>query len=185
VSYNTKKAQHPIDKLIFELVETERKANHSEIKQIITHIAQAPFSRHPTKIDRRLVGRRYLGRVLKPTAKLPSIEAHLLKRIYVEQQWSEGTTLEKYISDLRQAVKHPESHIWTYEHRGCPCVGILTPSSVQDAPNPEDFIFVVYNACFGVIATGFQASGIEAIPSLSLFQKRLIQQKGGDNNGQS
>lgn len=177
------KAQRPIDRLIFELVATERKASNSEIKQIIAHIAQSPFSRHPIKIDRRLIGRTYLGRVLEPTTRLPSIEAHLLKRVYVEQQWDEGTTLEKYINDLRHAVKHPASLIWTYEHRGAPCVGILSPSQVQDAPNPEEFIFVVYNARFGVIMTGFQASGIDAIPSLSLFQKRLVQQKGGDNNG--
>ncbi len=152
------KVQHPIDRLIFELVVTGRKASHSEIKQIIAHIAQASFSRHAIKIDRRLIGRVYLGQVLEPTTKLPSIETHLLKRIYVEQQWNEGTSLEKYISDLRHAVKHPASHIWTYEHRGAPCVGILAPSHVQGAPNPEEFIFVVYNARFGVIATGFQAS---------------------------
>jgi len=175
------KIQHPIDRLIFELVATERKASCSEIKQITTHIAQAP--RHPIKIDRRLVGRTYLGRVIEPTTRLSSIEAHLLKRVYVEQQWNEETTLERYVRDLRHAVKHPESLIWTYEHRGAPCVGILSPSHVQNVPNPEEFIFVVYNVRFSVIMTGFQASGIDAIPSLSLFHKNLVQQKGGDNNG--
>jgi len=175
------KVQHPIDRLIFDLVASERKASHSEIKKIIAHIAQAPFSHHPIKIDRRLVGRAYLGQVLEPTTRLPSIEAHLLKRVYVEQQWNEETTLEKYVSHLRQAVKHPASLIWTYEHRGIPCVGILSPSHVQNAPNPEKFIFVVYNAGFGVIMTGFQASGIDAIPSLILFPQNLVQQKGGYN----
>jgi hypothetical protein len=149
-----------IDALIVELIESGRRATDDELSQIV---AQAPFASRPVRISPRL--RDKFAAVLgKPVARqLPSVEFHLLKRIHLEQQWPVGTTARQYVTDLHFAVRHPAARIWTFEYRTEPIVGFLAPSHIQNAPKPEAFVFVAYNARYRTITTDFQASGSGAI----------------------
>jgi len=106
-----------IDALIIELIESGRQATDEELSQIMAHVAQAPFASQLVRVSPRL--RDELVVVLgKPVARqLPSIEFHLLKRIYLEQQWPVGTTARQYVTDLHLAVRHPAAQIWTFEYR--------------------------------------------------------------------
>jgi hypothetical protein len=102
-----------INQLVLNLIATGRQATDDELAAIITHLTQAPFatylSRVPTKL-RRLLSQ---GEVSVPR-KLSSLEIHLFKRIYMEQQWPIGTTAVQYVADLQQAICHPNIHVWTY-----------------------------------------------------------------------
>lgn len=163
------------DALIVELVESGRQATDGELSHIVAHVAQASFASRPVRISPRL--RDELAVILgKPVdRRLPSIEFHLLKRIHLEQQWPVGTTAKQYLTDLHLAVRHPAARIWTYKYRAEPMVGFLAPSQVQNAPKPEAFVFVAYNARYGAITTGFQASGPSAI--FGRKHQRLMQHR--------
>jgi len=164
-----------IDALIIELIESGRQATDEELSQIVAHVAQAPFASRLVRISPRL--RDAFAAALGKTVprRLPSIESHLLKRIHLEQQWPVGTTARQYVTDLHLAVRHPATRIWTYAYRTEPMGGFLAPSQVQDAPQPEAFVFVAYNARYGAITTGFQASGPSAI--FSKEHQRLMQHR--------
>jgi hypothetical protein len=152
-----------IDQLIKKLIANHKLANGLELQKIITHVAQAPFSSRLVKINRWL--RRELSSrgVEVPRGKQPSIEVHLLKRIYFDGQWLPHTTVTQFTNDLHLAVQHSNVQIWTYRWLGESFAGFLSPSHVQNVPNPEAFIFVAYSADYSTIKTGFQASSAEAI----------------------
>lgn len=82
---------------------------------MIAHVAKAPFATYLARVPNDL--RRALEQKdITAPAKLPSIEWHLLKRIYDEQQWPETTTVDRYITDLHQSILHPTVGIWTYQY---------------------------------------------------------------------
>ena len=164
-----------IDALIVELIEAGRLATQDELSQIVAHVAQAPFASRPVRISPRLRGEFVTVLGKRVAKRLPSVEFHLLKRVHLEQQWPVGTTARQYVADLYLAVRHPAVRIWTYEYHGEPMVGFLAPSQVQNAPKPEAFVFVAYNARYGAITTGFQASGPNAV--FGKEHQRLMQQR--------
>jgi len=152
-----------VAQLILTLINTNRQATDEELQQIIDHTTQAPFSSRLLKINwwlrQELADRGFQV----PSERLPSVEIHLLKRIHLDRQWPPGTTVVQFVADLHQAMRHPDMHVWTYRWLGEAFAGFLTPSHVQNVPNPEAYIFVAYSADHGVITTGFQASSPEAI----------------------
>lgn len=166
-----------IPELIQELVGLPRRALSEEVDNTIRWAADLPFSDRPVRPDPLLIGHSYRGVEITPATRLPSVEAHLLKRIYVEEQWPPETTATQYVADLHQAIRHPEAHIWTYRLFNLPFVGFLAPSHVRNVPKPEPFIYVACNAPDGRITTGYQASSIEAIPALTKFAESLVSQR--------
>ena len=152
-----------VDQLIITLIETGRQASEEELDRIIEHVAQAPFASHPVKISGWLREELRKHQLQVTQARMSSIKLHLLKRIYVDRQWPPQTSPERFVVDLHKAVRHPDVRVWTYKFRGEPYIGFLSPSHVQDVANPEKFIYVAYSPRYGVIITGYQASGPEAI----------------------
>ena len=151
-----------VNALIQELVRSLRKATAIEIEAVIAHVAKAPFATYLARVPNDL--RRALEQKdIAAPAKLPSLEWHLLKRIYDEQQWPTTTTADRYITDLQQSILHPAVGIWTYQYFSRPCVGFLAPSHIQDAPLPLPYLFVVYDPQYGTITTGYQASGLSTV----------------------
>ena len=147
-----------VDDLIQELVATSRLGTVGEVDSIIAHVGQAPFAAYLARVPKEL--RTLLeSQGIQVLVKLPSVEWHLLKRVYDEQQWPVGTTVEGYVDDLHRAVQHPDVGVWTYRYYGRPYVGFLAPSHVHGAPYLLPFIYVAYDPQFGVITTGYQASG--------------------------
>ena len=146
------------DKIILELVATLRFAAEDEIATLIAHVAQAPFASYLARVPNEL--RQLLAQHnVQTPAKLPSVEWHLLKRIYDERQWPKGTTTDDYIKDLQQAVQHPEVAVWTYRYFGRPYASFLAPSHLHFAPLSLPYIYVAYDPQYGTITTGYQASG--------------------------
>lgn len=151
------------DDLIRDLIKTNRLASETELNQIVQHVSQRPVSTRLIKINRWLRHELAVRGVQISSERLPSIELHLLKRIYFDGQWPSHTTSVQYEADLHRSVLHPSVQVWTYLRLREHCVGFLAPSHIQSAPNPEPFIFVAYSADFGTIKTGYQASSSEAV----------------------
>lgn len=150
------------DDLILNLIETGRQASTEEVVAIVAHVAQAPFASYLSRVPVNLRQLLMQKGVSVPT-RLSSLERHLLKRIYVEQQWPIGTTAETYLRDLRMAIAHPPVQIWTYRYFGQPFVGFLAPSHVRQAIKPESHLFVAYSPEYQTLTTGYQASGSDSI----------------------
>jgi hypothetical protein len=151
-----------IDALIIELIESGRQATEDELSQLVAHVAQALFASRPVRPPRWL--REALARCgITVPARVPACEAHLLKRIYYDQQWPVGTTADQFVADLRLAIRHLDARVWTYEYFGEPCVGLLAPSHIRGTPGAKPYIFVVYSARYGTLTTGYQASDPETI----------------------
>lgn len=94
---------------------------------------------------------------------MPSVEWHLLERVYLDQQWPPGTTVAQYVDDLHRAILHPDVEVWTYRYFGQPFAGFLSPSHVQGLPGSEQYIFVAYSPVFGTLTTGYQTSGRQKV----------------------
>jgi len=151
-----------VDNLITELISSGRQASTEELAVIIADAAKAPFATYWSRVPielRELLAERG---IVVPT-RLPSLQRHLLKRIYGEEQWPVGTTAEQYIADLHQAVTHPVVQIWTYRYLAQPFAGFLAPSHVQGGVRPERYIFVAYNPTYKTLTTGYQASDVQSI----------------------
>jgi len=163
-----------VDALIIELIESGRKATDDELAQIVAHVAQAPMASRLIRPPSWL--RKALARFgITMPARVPASEAHLLKRIYYDQQWPVGTTIDQFIADLRLAIRHRDVRVWTYEYFGEPRVGLLAPSHIRGTPGARPYIFVVYSARYGTLTTGYQASGPETI--FNENHQRLTQHK--------
>lgn len=151
-----------VDQLLLELIETGRQASTAELAAIITHVAQAPFATYLSRVPVELRNLLAQRGIIVPT-RLSSIQRHLFKRMYDEEQWAVGTTADQYIADLHQAVVHPLVQIWTYSYLNQPFVGFLAPSHVQNTARPELYIFVAYSSVYKTLTTGYQASNAQRI----------------------
>lgn len=150
------------DDIILELIATGRQATSDEVDSIVTHVAQAPFATYLARVPKDL--RALLtARGIHVPAKLPSVEWHLLKRIYADRQWPVGTTVDQYVDDLHRVVRHLDVRVWTYRYYGRPYAGFMAPSHVRAVPRPQAFIYVAYDPQFSTITTGYQASDYQAV----------------------
>lgn len=143
------------DTLILELLAAERRATDAEIAAIIAQVAQTPFASYVARVPVRVREDLLAVGVVCP-ARLPSIEWHLLERVYLDQQWSLNTTKEQYVADLHLAVQSPVVEIWTYRYFGRPYAGFIAPSQTRGAIDSERLIFVAYSPEFGTLTTGFR-----------------------------
>ena len=164
-----------VDQLIRDLIVSNRHATEEEQQRIVSHVANAPMSQRPVKINQWLRLELEARGIHIPSEKLPSVEIHLLKRVHFDGQWPPETRVAQFMADLHQAVRHPDAQIWTYRWLSESFAGFLAPSHVQNVPNPEAYIFVAYSADHHTIKTGFQASSVDAIftdPFENLFRHR-------------
>jgi len=147
------------------------------LARIIAHVAVADFSRRLVRVDKRLAGLVYQGTTITVQTRLPSVEAHLLKRIYIEQQWLPSTTVDQYLADAHTSAQHADVEVWTYRWQGHATAGFLSPWHGVTAPKSERCIFVAYVANYGRIVTCFQASSAGAIPALAGKATNLVKQR--------
>lgn len=82
---------------------------------------------------------------------LPTGLWHLLKRVYVDQDWPPGTILERLDEDARATIRDPQTEIYVYGYyRTAP------PRLQWGFFNPTTGIAVVYDAEADLIATVFK-----------------------------
>lgn len=154
---------NPIDTLLLTLIDTQRQASASELAIILDHVAHASFAEYRAHVPTPVrMGLQKLGITLAP-GKIRAVEWHLLKRVYLDQQWPIGTTEAEFIKDLQQAVVNSHVQVWTYRYYTHPYAGFLSPSHVQQAPQPEQYIFVAYSPIFGTMTTAYQTSDIDHV----------------------
>lgn len=154
------RSQHPVDCLIRELVATRRWPTPSEIGEIVSRVATAPFDPDQdvsVRIKHR--GLRYQGEILG--ARASSLTYHLVKRVVDDQQWAFGTTAEEYLADLRQAVRSADARVILYERRGGCIAAVMTRTRLPPArvgEGAEAWMLVVFSADRGTILSGYQTS---------------------------
>ena len=151
-----------VDDLILDLIEHRRLATSDELAVIVAHVAQAPYATYISRVPVKLRQVLAAQGIIVPI-RLSSLQRHLYKRVYDEQQWPINTTAGQYINDLHQAVTHPYVRIWTYYYLSQPFVGFLAPSHVQNAVKPEAHIFVAYSPVYMTLTTGYQANSIQTV----------------------
>jgi len=151
------------DELILNLIDTGYQATASELAMIVAYVAQASFAGYRSHVPTPVrMGLQKLG-VTLAAGKVRTVEWHLLKRIYLDQQWPVGTTEGEFVKDLQQAVLNPQVQVWTYRYYTHPYVSFLSPSHIQQVPQPEQNIFVAYSPVFGTMTTAYQTSGVDNV----------------------
>jgi hypothetical protein len=83
-------SQHPVDRLIRELIATRRVASPADVAAILDRMATAPFDPRDLPVPLLLQRLTYLGRTLGNRA--PAISIHLVQRVIGDRQWVYGTT---------------------------------------------------------------------------------------------
>ncbi len=152
---------HPADRLIRELIATRRTATAAEIAAIIARMASAPFDRRivPVRVVDR--GTEYRGHQLG--VREDSLRYHLIKRVAIEEQWADGTTMQSYLSDLRHSILAPAARLLVYERRGGMIAATITPTDdvlegARQGSSSLPSLLVVHAVDRGGIITGYQYS---------------------------
>jgi hypothetical protein len=157
-------SQHPVDRLIRELIRTRRAASVAEVEQIVEQMAVAPFNRRNIRVPVDERGATYLGVTLE--RRTESLTYHLIKRVVIEEQWQRGTTASEYLKDLRGAIRDRESRIVVYS-RSSEHLAVALTATDRVVPvgrvgaTPQALLLVVYSADFGIIKTGYMISSLE------------------------
>lgn len=169
--------QHPVDRLIHEVVRAGREITSTEIEQILERIATAPFNPQVVRVPVEERELSHYGEILGE--RVSSLTYHVFKRVVVEGQWALGTTTADYLTDLRHAVRHPDAHCAVYYRRGgvIAATVTLTRAVVPRArlgPNAQPLLFVAYSADRGVLITGYQIRSLDtiAIPESARWLRR-------------
>lgn len=152
--------QNPADALIRELIGSGRAASSDDIVRIVQRIATAPFDPAVVRVPEKHRGLTYAGRTLG--GREESLFYHLVKRILIEEQWTQGTTPAQYLEDLRQGARSRGARVVIYRRRGGPTAAVLAPNPVPTdrlGRQPLPFIYVVYAPERSTIITGYQTSG--------------------------
>jgi len=166
-------SQHPVDRLIREIIATRRPAQADETDQIVGRIANAPFDPQPDiPVLMQHRGLTYRGQTLGSRAS--SLTYHLVKRVIIEGQWALGTSSAEYVADLHEAARYADAQLVLYERRGGNMATIvarnrLSPSKL--GPRALSWIMIVFSADRGTIVSGYQVS--VSAPSNSPFAHSL------------
>jgi hypothetical protein len=154
-------SSHPVDELIVRLIRRGIDATPDDVQQIVERMASAPFNPRPIRVpglDRGLsYGGSVIGRVADPLA------LHLAKRVVQDAQWTDGTTAEEYLADLRAAIQHPRARILVYERTADYVSATISPT-LEVVPGHRrgarslPYLLVVYSARFSNIRTGYMYS---------------------------
>jgi hypothetical protein len=150
-------SQHPVDRLIRDLLISGREPTPAEVQRVVERIASAPFNPREIAVDPDLIGRDYLGQRIP--AHAPASLAHLWKRVLVDEQWAEGTTIDEYLADLRISMRDGQPQVMIAVIRDSPSAGVLALNQVpaeRRGLNAGPLVFVGYSVNGGMITTGYQ-----------------------------
>jgi hypothetical protein len=156
-------SQHPVDRLIRELIASGRAATEAEIAAIVARMAGVPFDPRMVPVAAELRGLTYLGQALG--TRDTALNTHLVKRVVAEKQWAYGTTAAQYLADIRRAVRSSGVRLALYERRGGPIAAALTSTDLVLSPaecgtGALPLFLVVYSADRGIIISGYQVSSM-------------------------
>jgi len=102
-------SQHPVDVMIRRIIAGLHTATSGDVDQIVERVATASFNPEIIPVPGSMRGLDYLGNVL--SRRESSILTHLVKRVLVEHQWSNRTTIDDYLGDLRRGIRHDSTRL--------------------------------------------------------------------------
>lgn len=140
-----------------------RHLSEVEIGRVLEHVARRPLDSRVARLKqeiRRLPGE-WKGYPIAYLRTLPLADIHVIKRVMVDHQWPEGTSVEKYLADLRDAMRRAE-RTYTYLFEGQAYVGLVARTTME-ALRAEPLTWVAYSASYGVIRTGYQVRTVEEV----------------------
>jgi hypothetical protein len=158
------KSSHPVDQLIRDLLTDQPAADDEEIAAIITRLMSAPFSEQVVTVPQRYRGLQYAGSSLGSRER--SLRLHLIVRVVADGQWSDRTTEESYLSDLRTAVRDPAARLVLYRRRGGTIAAILTANQIPQERRGAlalPLLYVIYAVDHSTIISGHQVSDLSTI----------------------
>ncbi|MBI4504048.1 MAG: hypothetical protein HY691_00815 [Chloroflexi bacterium] len=84
------------------------------------------------------------------------MEAHYLRHVCAQQEWPEGTTIERYVESLRQTVSDPASGAFLSRYFSHVQVGFVGRPGRWRGLGGADWLLVEYRVDLGHWTTGFQ-----------------------------
>lgn len=151
-----------VDALLHRLVVRQIRATPEQLAQIVEHVSTAPFVAALLEVDEPLWGSFWHFDVISPGYTLPAVELALLRATRLDGHWPEDTNVEQFLSDLRQAMMHPQAGVWTLALAGEPCAVFAAPISVDRLMlnvQRQNLVTVVwYCATTGGLHAGYRAA---------------------------
>lgn len=150
-----------VDDLIQEILDAERRPTSQEVHAIRSHVSVAPFNQHSVRVTRNLRGVAFQGHRLGNREN--SLLLHPAKRVLIDRQWSDGTTADQYLEDLREVVAQLESRLLVYRRDRSSIVAIYGPNRMpvhRRGARSLPSMYVVYSVDYRCLLTGYQISTI-------------------------
>ncbi len=157
-------AQESVDDLIRVLASGARNQGLGDRDRIRARLGEALFNPQLMRVPVWQRGTKYLGRTIQ--ARDDSAFVHLARRVLIDRQWANGTTVDEYVSDLRYAASDPDARIVIYDRGQGPIAGAFSPNRVpvnRVGTMSLPWLYVVYSADRSSIVTGYQVSGLDVI----------------------
>jgi hypothetical protein len=164
MEFDEESRQQSVENLIRALVRRERAPIKSDIERIRVRLGIAPFNEQSIRVPIGQRGLTYLGRTVQ--ARDESAFVHLVRRVVLDRQWANGTSIDEYVADLRQLVALSDTMFVIYDRGQGPIVGAFGPNRIPVARRGDmyqPYLYVVYSADRGSIITGYQVSGLNVI----------------------
>lgn len=148
-----------MDRLIRDIIAARHEPDAEDVESIFVHIRDAPF-RGRVRVPPRRRGIEYMRRRVERVDD--SAFVHLVQRVVEDGQWSYGTTVRQYLSDLAEAVASPDAQLVLYGIAGENYAGVFAPNTVPSERLGRRFlpyVYVVYAADFGTLSSGYNVGG--------------------------
>jgi len=152
---------------IRDIVETGRLASADEVRQIIAAMAVAPFSTRRIRVSASV---REVDQTERLGARADSLAVHLFKRIWLDRQWTESTSVDDFLGDVAVAVKHPTAMLLAYRRQGRLFTASIsfTTHVVPEVRRGADagrypLLVVVYDVEEEAIVTAYMFSSIQTL----------------------
>ena len=123
---------------------------------------------HPTVMEKaggRLTGLDWNGNLITGKTRLPSDVVHYLRH---KNEWPVGTTLDEYISSIKQVLSDHKTKIFVSRYSGLLQVGFFRDAGQLAGINSAGYIFVEYRQSIGHIVTANQRTSLSDIINNSL-----------------
>src|SRR5215217_2186126 len=159
-------SQHPVDVMIRRIIAGLHTATSGDVDQIVERVATASFNPEIIPVPGSMRGLDDLGNVL--SRRESSILTHLVKRVLVEHQWSNRTTIDDYLGDLRGIRPHDSTRLALFSRRaGSMVVALATTEEIvpeqRGGARWQPVFVVAFSADRGIIVSGYQASGLDKV----------------------
>ncbi|MBA2714440.1 MAG: hypothetical protein H0U55_12915 [Rubrobacteraceae bacterium] len=161
------------DKVIIELhANPGRRASEAEIQAIRDRLTSVGF---PERVRIPLASRGLSASGYTLGRREDSLIHHLVRRIVLDEQWTDGTTPEQYLADLRASIKDNSARFGVGKPQGnsAPLVYVFAGNLVPQqrrGRRDDPFLFVLYGVADGVIITGHMVSGADAVRKADDFR---------------